>query len=353
MESPKQPTIYIVTPVFNAQSVLAEFFAGLDQTTYPKDKLIMIMPDGGSTDGTQAAAQGHGAVVIDNPLKTAEAGKAVGVRYVLEQLQKQKADLAENLICLLDSDNILVDPDWFERMVAPFAEDKEIIGTEPWEYIRRDSDGYITRYTAMTSINDPVSLFLGTYDRLNLLSGTWTGLPIKTTDKGGYLVWTINPKIVPTIGANGAMFRASFFQAAEIGDFLFDIDVLYEYTLTRKAKFAKVKIGLVHIYCRTINDFIRKQSRRIKDYQYFQAMGLRKYPWSTINKKGLLAFLLSCVTIVPLFWQVAQGMSKKADLAWFFHPIACWITLWIYGSQTIMAKLRKPALADRTAWRQS
>lgn len=346
------PTISIVTPVFNASKVLTEFFHGLQQTTYPNSKIEVIMPDGGSTDGTQEIAKKHGAIIIPNPLKTAEAGKAEGVKHVMSQLKKSKQSTRNHLICLLDSDNIIVDPDWFERMVEPLLADSEIIGTEPWEYIRRDNDAYITRYTAMIGMSDPVVNWLGNYDRRNILTGKWTDLPIHAADKGNYLVWTVDAKVLPTIGANGTIFRASFFEVIEIQDFLFDIDVLYLYTQKHKAKFAKVKIGIVHLFSGTVKTFIRKQRRRVKDYNYFQAMGLRQYPWNTLNTKGLVKFILSCVTVVPLVVQSVQGYSKKPDVAWAFHPVACWITLWVYGTGRILGKLQKPALADRTNWSQ-
>jgi len=228
-----------------------------------------------------------------------------------------------------------------------------VIGAEPWRYTYRPTDGYITRYAALIGMSDPLTMFLGNYDRHNILTGRWTDLPIKTKDKGRYLLWKVDPKAVPTIGANGAMFRASFFEADKIGDYLFDIDLLYEYTLTRVANFAKVKIGLVHIFCRTLADFVRKQQRRIQDFHYFHAQDLRRYPWNSINRWGLISFVLACVTIVPLWWQTIKGYSRQNDRAWLFHPLACWITLWIYGINSIGNRFRPPRLADRSHWSQS
>lgn len=349
----KHPHIWIITPVYNAASVLPEYLAGLKQTTYPKEKITLVMPDAGSTDQTQAILQSSSAVVLANPLKTGEAGKAVAIKYILKQLRQQKLDPREQLICLLDSDNILTDPDWFKRMIEPFQSQEQIIGAEPWAYYHRSSDGYITRYTAMIGMSDPLTMFLGNYDRQNILTGRWTNLPIKTTDRGRYLSWSVDPKSMPTIGANGSFFRANFFDQLDIGDYLFDIDVLYEYTLTRSARFAKVKIGLVHIFCRTLDDFIRKQQRRIQDFHYFHGQGLRRYPWNSINRWGLISFVLACVAVVPLLWQSLKGFTRHRDSAWLFHPLACWITLWIYGINSIINRFRPPKAADRTDWSQS
>lgn len=350
---PKRPHIWVVTPVYNAAAVLPDYLAGLAQTNYPKAKITLVMADAGSKDKTHQLIKAAGAVVLDNPRKTGEAGKAVGIKYILSQLKKTQADPRYHLICLLDSDNILTDPDWFDRMVEPYQSHDQIIGSEPWAYYYRPSDGFITRYTALIGMSDPLTMFLGNYDRLNILTGRWTDLPIKTKDKGNYLLWSVDPKTVPTIGANGAMFRANFFKEEEIGDYLFDIDLLYQYTLTRPARFAKVKIGLVHIFCRTVSDFIRKQQRRIQDFHYFHAQGLRLYPWNSINRWGLISFVLACVTILPLLWQMIKGFVRQPDLAWLFHPLACWITLWIYGINSISNRFRPSRLADRSHWSQS
>ncbi len=352
MNNKQLPQITIITPVFNAARALHEYFEGIEQTTYPKDRIEIIMPDGGSTDETRKIAAAHGAKILENRLKTAEAGKAVGVSYLLERAIKNKESMSERLVCLLDSDNIIVDPDWFERMVEPFV-DPKVIGSEPWLYIHRPTDRYITRYTAMIGMSDPVPMFLGNYDRLNILTGRWTDLPIKTEDKGNYLVWQVDPKVVPTIGANGCIFRLDFFSASEIGDYLFDIDVLYEYTQSHAISFAKVKIGVVHVFCRNMKDFIRKQRRRTKDFHYFHSLGLRKYPWKSFSSTRLYYFIFCCLTVVPLLWQMVKGYLRKPDPAWLFHPLACWLTLWVYGTSTIINKFRKPELADRSDWKQT
>jgi hypothetical protein len=72
--------------------------------------------------------------ILYNPLRTGEAGKAVGV------------DAAKNEIILLqDSDNILNDREWLRKMVKPF-EDLGIVGAEPFYYTHREKDSLITRY---------------------------------------------------------------------------------------------------------------------------------------------------------------------------------------------------------------
>ena len=333
--------ISILIPTLNAASVLGKCLSSIATQDYPKNKIEIIIADGGSTDKTLETAKKYGAKIYQNPLKTGEAGKAVALRQAQGKL-----------VALIDSDNILPDNNWLKRMVEPFK-DPEIMGSEPWEFTYRKSDGFIDRYCALIGMNDPLCYFLGNYDRRNILAGKWTGLPVKQEDKDGWIKATLKPPAFPTIGANGTILRREILaKSGLVGDYLFDIDIMAVLAAKNPVKFAKVKIGIAHLFCGSdIEKFIRKQSRRVNDYLCYQKTGVRQYPWQQQNKLGLLKFILSCVTIAPLIYQSLKGYLKKPDFAWFFHPLACWLTLWIYGTQIFLAKFRLPT-AERKEWRQ-
>ena len=97
--------------------------------------------------------------------------------------------------------------------------------------------------------------------------------------------------------------------------------------------------------------FIRKQKRRIKDYFYYQKSKARKYPWQKQSKVGLLKFIFACVTIFPLIYQSFNGYLKKGDIAWFFHPLACWITFFVY-TKGVFSGLLGAGQIDRKNWKQ-
>lgn len=50
-------------------------------------------------------------------------------------------------------------------------------------------------------------------------------------------------------------------------------------------------------------------------------------------------------------FQAIKGYLRKPDTAWFFHSFACWLTLWVYGRETILAQFKKSELS-REDWRQ-
>ncbi|MBW6441646.1 glycosyltransferase family 2 protein [Patescibacteria group bacterium] len=336
------PKISILTPTLNSESVLEDCLKSISIQDYPKEKIEIIIADGGSVDKTLEIAQKYGAVIVENRLKTGEAGKKVALDHSTGEF-----------CALIDSDNILPDEKWLKEMIEPLLNHSEAVGSEPWKYTWRKKDGFITRYCALIGMNDPLVHFLGNYDRMNLLTGKWTEVSRDEKDMGDYLLVNFDNRGIPTIGANGTVFRKSFLKDNVRGDYLFDIDVLAEYVQRNgSVSFIKVKNGIIHTFCESnIGKFAKKQRRRVKDFLYHRSVGDRKYDWEGSNSFGILKFILSCVLVFPLFFQAFRGYFKKKDFAWFFHPLACWITLWEYGWGYIFGFFKKEEIT-REGWGQ-
>ena len=356
------PSLSIIIPTLNCNNTLKKCLDSIESQDYPNDKLELVIADGGSTDGTlelithfQLSSHLQSVKLIENPLKTGEAGKAEAVKVA-----------QNNVLAFIDSDNILPDKNWLKSIVEPF-QDEEIIASEPLFYTYRKEDGYITRYCALMGMNDPICLFIGNYDRFSYLTGKWTGMFIRQEDRGNYLKVSLDQKSLPTIGANGFFVRKekilfthtdtfrkkgktkkNLTRDPEKIKYLFDIDIAYELA-TSNSKIAKVKIGIVHLFTDNIIGFANKQRRRIRDYFYFYKSGLRKYPWGNFKIIGYYYFILSCVVIIPLLMQTLKGIYRKFDWAWFFHPIACLFTFWIYSTETILSFFNRGIL-DRGGW---
>ena len=338
------PLISIITPTLNAGKVLETELESIRLQDYPQDKIEIIIADGGSTDSTLEIAKKYNAKVFPNPLKTGEAGKAVAVK---------KAE--GKYIALIDSDNILPDNSWLKEMIEPLEQNPDIAGSEPWAFIYRKEAGFIERYCALIGANDPIVLWYKNYDRVNTVSEKWTESNVIQNDIGSYIAVTLKKgHEVPTIGANGTIFRSDFLQSANIGDYLFDIDILLsEVKRLGEVKFAKVKTSIIHTYCESnIKKFARKQKRRVLDYYFYQSLGLRNTDWESKGSKyAILKFAVETALIFPNVFYAIKGLLKKPDIAWFFHPIACLITLYQYAIGTISFKINK-ATIKRDDWKQ-
>ncbi|MBN2301881.1 MAG: glycosyltransferase [Lentisphaerae bacterium] len=320
MSTEKQFRVSIVVPTLNSARTIEACLAAIRSQSFPQNRLELIIADAGSTDDTlNIARRFNVSKVVNNPLKTGEAGKTAGIKAA-----------TGDIIALIDSDNIMEDSDWLRKMTEPFA-DPEILGTEPLQFTWRKNDPALTRYFAMLGMNDPLCLFLGNYDRLSLVTGKWTGLEIDHQNHPSYIKIVLTPNNIPTIGANGFVFRRSLLNSVTWDPYFFDIDIIAEAVMHGQNCFAKVKCGIAHLYCSKLSDFIRKQDRRIKDFLFFSNEKQRRYPWHNQSQFGVLMFCICTVTVIPLLLQMIRGARRKADMAWWFHVPACWITLWIYG----------------------
>jgi glycosyltransferase involved in cell wall biosynthesis len=334
------PSVTAVIPTLNAEKYLDECLAALAEQDYPRERLEILLVDGGSTDRTLEIARERGVDrILPNPLRTGESGKAVGVRAAVGEL-----------VLMIDSDNVVVGCDWLRRMVRPF-DDPEVISSEAlrWEYRREDH--FVNRYQALTGINDPLSLFIGNYDRLSTLTGRWTDYPVHEERRDGWLRVTLDPDYVPTMGANGYIVRRQAFEIVPVDDYLFDIDFVYELVRRGFGTIGRVDVPIRHYFCDSVRRFYWKTRRRTDDYFYFAAAGRRSYPWTQRQRLGLVRFVGSTVTVLPLLVQVLRGFRRRPDPAWLFHVPACWITLGVYGAGALRGVLA-PRMLDRSDWGQ-
>jgi len=324
----------IIIPTLNSGKILKKCLLSIRRQNYKKYKIFIV--DGGSHDNTLKIAQNFNCQIINNPLKTAEAAKAIGFKKTNSPL-----------ISFIDSDNILPTKNWLNKMLLPFK-DPQIIGTEPISFTYRKNAGFIERYSALIGANDPFAYVNGNYDRISYLSNKWTNLKINSINKKSFLKLKFqDSKSIPTIGANGTIFRRNFLNNFFKGDYLFDIDILA--IAPKPFYFAKVKTGIIHTFCESsLTKFIRKQNRRLTDYYIYK--NNRQYKWT--NSSLPIKFTLYSLLLIPSILDSIKGYFRKPDLAWFFHPLACFLTWWIYFIVTLKYKLHLLKPLIRNQWSQ-
>jgi glycosyltransferase involved in cell wall biosynthesis len=330
-------TVSCAIPTLNSERTLEACLASIRAQDYPNVEIVIA--DAGSTDRTLELAEKYDVdQVIDNPLKTGEAGKARAARAAHGEI-----------LAFIDSDNVLIGRDWLRRMTAPFA-DPDVVSTEAlrWDYGPEYS--LVDRYCALTGVNDPTSIFIGNYGRYSHLTGRWTGFPVEQRQLDGYLRVRVDPDVLPTMGANGYLVRANVFRSILVGEYAFDIDTVGVLARAGYDTVARVDVAIGHFFAPTYLDFARKTRRRARDYLYYSGRGERTYPWARY-RRGLLLFVAATVTTLPLLVQSLIGYVRKRDRAWWFHPVAAWTTLVLYGWEWLRARFR-PEELSRQGWRQ-
>lgn len=335
------PSITIVIPTLNCGKVIEKCLHSISTQDYPPHKLETIISDGGSTDNTIQIAQKFNTKIVKNPLKTGEAGKAIGVKKA-----------SGEIIALIDSDNILPNSTWLKTMVKPFS-DKDIILTEPIRYTYRRHDPYLTRYFALLGMNDPLCLFLGNYDRFSYLTNKWTNLKFNEEKKDGYRKIKLDHLPLPTIGANGTLIKKDIIINNLDSDYLFDIDIVVKLVKKNHLIFiAKTENSIIHTFVEdSFKKFIKKQLRRINDLSFYSNQKLRETNWQKSYFWKIILFQLQCLLFFPLIFQTLKGYYRKPDFIWIFHPIACYTTWVLYLYGFIRGKLFSSP-TNRQSWKQ-
>lgn len=333
------PKISIITPTLNSARTIDEYFKSIKYQKYDGEIEIIIL-DGGSNDKTLRVAKKNGAKIYFNKFKTAEAGKALGVKKS-----------TGSIYAFIDSDNILSTDDWLEKLTLPFIDDSEIVISEPNRFTYRTNDHWLTRYFALIGVGDPLNLFIGNYDKFSYVTNKWTGFNLVQEKRKYYSKIKIKDKI-PTIGANGALVSKKSLVNFPLGDYLFDVAVI-EYLVHDKPQYiAKVDRGIIHFFSGDVWTFIRKQRRRLRDYLYYKTTDQREAPQNMGQVTfGVIKFVLACILLLPLIYQAVIGFIRKKDVVWLFHPFACYITLFSYGYETIRSIFIKEEYS-REGWKQ-
>ena len=335
------PLISVILPTLNAARTLPRCLDSLRKQNYPRERVEIVIADAGSTDGTLAIAAGYEVDrVVPNPLRTGEAGKAAGIEAS-----------TGDILALVDSDNILEDTGYFSR-AAEIFKDSSIDSAEPLGWTLDPADSLVNRYCALLGMNDPMSYFLGNYNRFSYLSGKFTGINLLSlADTPLALIADVDAGAAPSFGANGFMVRRSAIEGLSWKPYYFDIDVFHEMAAAGHNRIAVMKTEIHHLYCESIATFRRKQSRRIRDFFHHSKGNRRTYEYGKIPGWKYCWFILATLTVLPLVWQALKGYRKKPDRAWWFHPLACWITLWEYGWGTL-SSFAGTAEYDRGKWKQ-
>jgi glycosyltransferase involved in cell wall biosynthesis len=310
------PTISIIIPTLNAERTLAVCLNSIRDQDYPRDKIEIIIVDGGSKDNTLKIAEPYVNKIIRNPLVIEEAGKPLAI------------DIAKNeIIAFIDSDNIIPSTKGIRRMIEPFN-DPEIVGSEPLYYEYRRKDGLITRYCSLIGGDDAIYPYLGNYDRFCHFKGKWTEIPlIMMEDKGNYLKIELNKGVIPSMGANGFFVHKEALKKTRYKPLHIHTNTIHELVNSEYNCMAKVKIGVVHLHGENTSTYVKKKIRRIQKHFLWK----KYYEYNPVERLSLLKFILFTLTLFPLARDVVRGYKKIPDHSWLFHFIACFLSLFAYG----------------------
>ena len=319
------PSISIVTVGLNCEKILNECYLSIAGQDYPKEKIEMLLVDGGSTDKTREVAAKYEARVIDGGYKDNQEAR----RYIGFQHAKN------NILVYIDSDNVLPESFWLKKMVRPFIEDNQIIATQTLRYHYNRNHSAMNRYFALFGMNDPVAFYLGKADRLPWFQEGWNLLGKIIEDKEDYYKIRFSSHALPTIGCNGFLVRKSVFEKLSCTpDEFFHIDVNVALIEKGLACYGIVKNSISHITSDTFVNSVKKRIQYMKVHSRKLKENRRYKVFDAGNKAdifNLVKFVFFTIFFIRPIYDSLRGYVKIRDKAWFLHPLFCWGIMFGYG----------------------
>ena len=323
-------SVSIVIPNLNDDCNLEKLLLSIKKQGYKKELIEIIVVDGGSTDRSLEIAQKFKAKVIIDRKSKAEAAKGIGI-------SKAKNEL----ILLVDSDNILEGNNWLEKMARILEKEKEAVAVYPFRYQVRKSDKVLNRYFGLFGVNDPVAYFMGKADRQSYLENNYALLGKVIKDEKDYFLVEFDRAKVPTLGANGFLIKKDILAMSKYKKRgFYHIDSNWDLIDKGYNKYMVAKTEIIHASGESLGKYIYK---RAKYFDQFYAKDYRNRQFYLFDFKKdwykLVWFGVASQTIIFPLYQSIRGYIRKPDIAWFLHPLICFMMFWIYGYAVLKAKL--------------
>jgi len=312
----EQPFVSFIIPTYNAERYLALCLESIYRQAYAKDKMEVIIIDGGSDDRTLDIAKRFSAKIINNPDRIAEFAKSIGIK-----------NARGKYLIIFDSDNEIAQEEWLKKMIFPLENDTSIFGMDA-SYLVKDRDYLVNRYCALLRLEDPLVRYMA-----NLADNA------VVEQKNNYSVYQIKKGRFPIFGSNGFIWRKAVLE--DVGGYIPRFDEADFCVKVIERGFNRIgfikEAGIYHHHLENIAQFIGKRLRRGNEFMSRQltAKGIKKTEavvWlDKYSKWELLKSVFLCLSIIYPLCESIRGYLKDRDIAWFLHPLLSFLTVVVYG----------------------
>lgn len=294
--------ISIVIPVYNNEKELSTCLSSIKMQEYPKDKIEILLCDGGSTDKTIEIGRRFGCKIIHNQKRLAEFGVTLGI----EQAKGK-------FITILAADNELIGKNFIERITYPFFQDNRVMITYPIQ-MSLEHDSWISQY--INTFTDPISHFIyGNASNTRTFAKRY-GIIQKNNH---YIIYDFSSMDYPMIAlAQGTTIRNANGNRNNPGDDILPIvDVIADHKYLAYVPEAQV----AHHTIPSLSIYFRKQRWAFDNYLIRSDYGIRKRTvYFTFVRKlkkfvwPIYAFLLVPPLIVSIVGYITSGKKE-----WLYH----------------------------------
>lgn len=314
--------ISIIIATYNSEKTLPKTLESVYNQDYPKNKLEVLIIDGGSTDRTKKIARKFDCKIINNPKREPLFAKYLG-------FIKAKG----NYILYLDSDEVIENPNSLKLKYLIFKKDDNIKAVMPSGY--KVPAGYSSINHYINELGDPFSFFIYRLSKSSDFFAKELFNKYKKVygDENCIVFDFYNARPLPFLefAAMGTMIDLKYIRSnfPDTNKNLSTVAFLFYILNSKPNKFAVAKNdNIFHYSSDTINRYLKKIRSRVLNNVYYTPMGSGGFSgrdkfqpfWFRFRKYLFIPYTLT--VIFPLADSIIFALSRK-KIIYLIHPLLC------------------------------
>lgn len=314
------PKVSIVLCTFNGEKTLRKCLDSILSQDYPREKIEILIADGGSEDGTLDIIKEYvekypKIVSYRKNLRRYSEGKGKGKDLTSKEAKGE-------IIAFIDQDNILVQKNWMKEMTNILIKNPDISGVQSRMAIPKHGR-IIDKYLSAIGIEDPFAIPYSLNAQIVLTP--WRFLYNK---EGEFYIYKVNRKRFLYAGNNGFLIkRKEFF---ENGGYTQDTDNFYRMALKNYKIAVPKNLKLHHKASATFSGMIKKRDYYINHY-LTKNYETRDWFWFDLKRNDFnqnLRFIktvLFNLAFIPGLLQASELMLRRREIFWIIHPFVLFV----------------------------
>lgn len=302
---------------------------------YPKDKIEILVIDGNSSDKSIEVSIKYQNVKFLNLgyEDDMEARRYLGIKQSKNEL-----------ICFIDTDNFIVDKNFFIKMTEPFFKEKGLLGVFTKWYLPSKQISILDNYYALIGGNDPIAYYLNRNDRVEYNNNK---LPNKNTillkNLNNYSLVKFDYNDYPVIGCNGFLFSKEIISKYILKNpkmfFHTDYFKYIDENSNEYNKYAIINCSLIHKTGKNLYQSLKKRINYSNRY-FFESNYHRTYvvfdPKNIKDIYKIIKISLLSVTLIEPFLRSIYYSIKVKNPTWLLHTFILLLVVISYAVSVIL-----------------
>ncbi len=310
-------------PTYNASEYLEDCLKSLYSQDYPKEKIEVLVADGGSTDGTQEIARRYPVKLLQNPKRLVDYASKINA-----------ANSTGDLLVAFAADNELESKDWLRKVSEIFRRHPDVSAL--WcDMIAGPRDPSINKYYELIK-SDPMTAFLNKNLQWYLRNSRQLSF-----DGTRYHLFKVQPKRSLVWGANGLVFRSELYKPVMLREeYIGDNDVFQEMVEKGNGLVAfSPTLKIYHHHLKSLSHWMKKWERnyRLHTLSHLETRNMNWIGVENLRARLLLWFPYSLIPMISLSHCVYLSVRDK-NINWLYQPPAAFLQSYFLLKETLGSK---------------